>query len=133
MGMFKALAALTHSSSLVGQLNGQKWNCNFDIDVRSLIQNQIHVAGPARETIKTVGTETPDARLHQACSKLCEQFTDLFKLELGCLKDVELEVQFQLDFKPSSVNLAQYLLPCWKIFIKPMTKISRKESGCQHL
>ena len=100
MGMFKALAALTHSSSLVGQLNGQKWNCNFDIDVRSLIQNQIHVAGPAREKIKTVGTETPDARLHQACSKLCEQFTDLFKPELGCLKDVELEVQFKLDFKP---------------------------------
>ena len=31
----------------------------------------------------------------------------------------------------SSVNLAQYLLPCWKFVIKPTTKVSRKDSKCQ--
>ena len=29
-----------------------------------------------------------------------DQLSKLFKPELGCLKDVELEVQFKSDFKP---------------------------------
>ena len=108
--MFKSSAALAHSSlylsrfffnvSTLDHLNliGRSGIATVYIDVQSLIQNRI--PGPAREKIKTVKTETPDARLHQACSKLCEQFTDLFKPELGCLKDVELEVWFKSDFKP---------------------------------
>ena len=83
------------------------------------------IAGPAREKIRTVGTETPDARLHQACSKLCEQLTDLFKPELSCLKDVELEVRFKYDFKPvfCKPHTVPYL-PCWKILIQPMMKVA---------
>ena len=109
MGMFKASAALAHFSSPVKvffnvstldhlNLIGRSGIATLDIDARSLIQNKI--AGPIKERIETVRTETPDARLHQACSKLCEQFTDLIKPELCCLKDVELEVRFKLDFKP---------------------------------
>uniref|UniRef100_A0A5S6QRA0 RNA-directed DNA polymerase n=1 Tax=Trichuris muris TaxID=70415 RepID=A0A5S6QRA0_TRIMR len=34
------------------------------------------------------------------CKKLCNQFSDLFKPELDCLKDFELEVSFKPDAKP---------------------------------
>ena len=56
----------------------------LDIDVQRLIQNQM--VSLTKKEIKTVGRETPDAsgRLHQACHKLCEQFTELFQPELGC-------------------------------------------------
>ena len=70
----------------------------LDIDVRRLIQNQ--TVGLTKEEIKTVGRETPDVRLRQACHKLCKQFTELFQPDLGCLKDVELEVKFKSEAKP---------------------------------
>ena len=84
MGMLKTSAALaTFSSSPVEvffnvstldhlNLIDRTGIATLDIDVQSLIQNQISAL--AREKI-TVGTETPDAGLNQACSKLCEQFT----------------------------------------------------------
>ena len=34
----------------------------------------------------------PEQGLCEACRKLCKEFPDLFKTELGCLKDFELEV-----------------------------------------
>jgi len=41
-----------------------------------------------------------DDTLQKACEQVCEEFSDLFKDELGCLKDFELEVQFKSDSKP---------------------------------
>ena len=35
--------------------------------------------------------------LQRDCQKLCDEFPDLFKRELGCLKDFELEVKFKAD------------------------------------
>ena len=42
----------------------------------------------------------PDRELQEACHKLCEEFPDLFKPELGKLKDFELEVKFKPDANP---------------------------------
>ena len=42
----------------------------------------------------------PDINLQNACKQLCQKFPDLFKPELGCLKDIQLEVRFKLDSKP---------------------------------
>ena len=45
-------------------------------------------------------SNTTYASLQRDCQKLCEQFPDLFKDELGCLKDFELDVKFKPDAKP---------------------------------
>ena len=42
----------------------------------------------------------PDLVLQQACEQLCTEFLDLFKSELGCLKDFQLEVKFKPEAKP---------------------------------
>ena len=38
--------------------------------------------------------------LEEKCKVLCGEFPDLFKDELGCLKDVALEVELKEDTKP---------------------------------
>eukprot|EP00731_Ephydatia_muelleri_P005288 Em0002g1464a len=42
----------------------------------------------------------PDMALQEECRQLCQEFPDLFKAELGCLKDFELDVKFKADAKP---------------------------------
>ena len=42
----------------------------------------------------------PDEKLQKECRKLCEEFPDVFKPELGKLKDFELEVKFKAEAKP---------------------------------
>ena len=42
----------------------------------------------------------PDKKLQEACKKLCDEFPDLWKDELGCLKDFELEMKFKPDAIP---------------------------------
>ena len=39
----------------------------------------------------------PDGKLQKECRKLCEEFPDFFKPELGKLKDFELEVKFKAE------------------------------------
>ena len=41
-----------------------------------------------------------DVALQEACQRVCQDFPDLFKPELGCLKDLQLEIQFKPDSKP---------------------------------
>ena len=41
-----------------------------------------------------------DRHLLKQCHKLCKEFPDLWKPELGCLRDVELEVEFKPDSQP---------------------------------
>ena len=43
---------------------------------------------------------TVDGKLRNDCKKLCEDFPELWKPGLGCLKDVELEVEFKKDAMP---------------------------------
>ena len=49
---------------------------------------QVHAVKPANDSLK------------KECLHLCKQFPDLFKEELGKLKDFELEVKFKSDAKP---------------------------------
>ena len=42
----------------------------------------------------------PDKQLQEACQQLCKEFPDLFKSELGKLKNFELEVKFKPNPKP---------------------------------
>ena len=41
-----------------------------------------------------------DGDLQTACSKLCDEYTELFKPELGCLRDVELEIELKSEATP---------------------------------
>ena len=43
---------------------------------------------------------SPDLALENSCKKVCAEFPDLFKEELGCLKDFELDVKFKSGAKP---------------------------------
>ena len=42
----------------------------------------------------------PDLQLRNQCLSLCKEFPDLWKAELGCLKDFELDVKFKPNAKP---------------------------------
>ena len=42
----------------------------------------------------------PDHKLQEACAGLCKEFPDVFKPELGLLKDFELEVKFKEEASP---------------------------------
>ena len=41
-----------------------------------------------------------DEHLHTRCKELCDEFPDLWKPELGCINDFELEVEFNNDVQP---------------------------------
>ena len=62
---------------------------------------------PGKGTIQNVQSITdtkepkPDEELQQACHKLCGEFTELFKPELECLKDIQLEIKFKAESKPT--------------------------------
>ena len=64
----------------------------MDIDLKSLLSGQaVHVLQH---------DESHDEMLYKACMDLCDSFPDLFKPELGCLKDFELDVRFKPDAEP---------------------------------
>ena len=52
-------------------------------------------------TAKAISSAEIDRDLQSACSKLCDDYADLFKPELGCLRDVELEIEFKSESKPT--------------------------------
>ena len=58
---------------------------------------------PGKGTIQNLQsiTDTKEPELQQACRKLCGEFTELFKPELGCLKDFQLEIKFKAESKPT--------------------------------
>ena len=45
---------------------------------------------------KAISLAEIDRDLQSTCSKLCDDYADLFKSELGCLRDVELEMNHVL-------------------------------------
>ena len=44
-------------------------------------------------------TGSSEVKLRNACQQLCAEFQELFKPEVGCLKDCELEIKFNQDAK----------------------------------
>nr|KAG5695678.1 hypothetical protein BaRGS_022355 [Batillaria attramentaria] len=62
------------------------------------IESQVKSEGAKESHPKT--SSTTYASLQKDCHTLCDKFPDLFKEELGCLKNFELEIKFKSDAKP---------------------------------
>ena len=121
-------SASKHDLPVCGTFTGQTQNpasgekCSIDYivtkipDLNLLGRNAIQALGISVDnafkdvrSVKSVGpavthpTTPPKERyatLSKDCHALCDQFPDLFKEELGCLKDFELDVKFKSDAKP---------------------------------
>ena len=52
------------------------------------------------KSVSKTDSFTPDISFQNACKKVCQEFPELWKSELGCLKDFELDVKFKSDAKP---------------------------------
>jgi hypothetical protein len=64
------------------------------------VLNSVPIHGSTNPVSAIVHAETADEALQRKCQELCHEFPDLWKNELGCLKDVELEIKFKSDAKP---------------------------------
>uniref|UniRef100_A0A5S6QAI4 Peptidase A2 domain-containing protein n=1 Tax=Trichuris muris TaxID=70415 RepID=A0A5S6QAI4_TRIMR len=71
---------------------GRKTIRDLDIDIGTLLKGPSASVGNVHAVQQN---DEPDS----TCKKLRNQFSDLFKPELGCLKDFELEVSFKPDAK----------------------------------
>ena len=67
---------------------GRTMIVRLGIDVNRMLQEQIHILFSGEQSIQ------------KNCENLCLEFQELFKPELGCLKDFELEIRFKPDSKP---------------------------------
>ena len=67
----------------------------FDVSVDNLLfssqVNTISISGEAKPNLQW---------LQKKCETLCQQYSDVFKQELGVLRDYELEIEFKPDAKP---------------------------------
>ena len=72
-------------------LLGRKATRELNIDLNDLLKTR---------SVSAVMEVSPDSALQEACKKVCAEFPELFKEELGCLKDFELEVKLKADAKP---------------------------------
>ena len=59
-----------------------------------------NMEGPKKLSVGQLTTESTVGSLQKACKQCCQEFPDLFKPELGCLKNFELEVKFKPEAKP---------------------------------
>lgn len=94
-------AEMTFNVSTLPHLNllGRTAIRKLDIDVCALLREPgVHTCSDEVHAI--VEDNTPHHTLRKACQQLCTEFPDLFKTELGCLKNFELEVAFKADAKP---------------------------------
>ena len=76
---------------------------NTKFNKRSLVHKP--ASGFDHKTNHIYSDVRPDKALQNACQELCQEFPNLWKSELGCLKGFELDVKFKPDAQP--------------IFIKP--------------
>lgn len=113
LGVFRASVSLPNSASSsryliftvtkIPQLNllGRDAIVKLGINVSALmgisgdISQSSSSVKPIYQDLKT------DLALLEACKQLCQKFPDLFKPELGCLKDFQLEVKFKSGAKPT--------------------------------
>jgi hypothetical protein len=74
---------------------------SLGISVDALLDKENHSALPRTPEVHVIFKDIkPNVELQLACRKLCEEFPNLFKPELGTLKDVELEVKFKPSAQP---------------------------------
>lgn len=70
------------------------------ISVDALLEQNIPSDSPAKEVNTVFEKLVADKDLQMACRQLCDEFPDLFKPELGTLKNFELDIKFKPDAKP---------------------------------
>ena len=62
------------------------------------IWNMVEV--PKKLSVGQLTTESTVASLQKGFKQSCQEFPDLFKPELGCLKNFELKVKFKPEARP---------------------------------
>ena len=90
-----------HYDNVVKLLNllGRDGILKLNLDITSLINTSY--ADAISHPVNTVfDTLKPEKKLKNAFEKLCADFPDLFKPELGCHRDFELEAKFKNNAKP---------------------------------
>ena len=85
---------VTHIPNL--NLLGRNGIRQLDINLNAVLNPS---GGDQMDTVHSVQPLQPDVSCQKACQQLCQDFPDLFKLELGYIKDFELEVKFNPDVK----------------------------------
>ena len=63
---------------------------------------------PVKVHVDNILTVRSDQHLQQSCLQICKEFPDLWKQELGRLKDYQLEVKFKPDVTPQFCNLVPF-------------------------
>ena len=72
----------------------------LQINIDPLMHATCNAMAKTSQQLKAITTQGDEAEaLQKACQELCTEFSDLFKPELGCLKDYELEAKFKPDTK----------------------------------
>ena len=112
LGMFEMIVSLPGDMSpkkslqftvtKVPQLNllGRDAIVHLGINLSALL-SVTHVGKPSSSLVLTIFDELkPDLVLQDSCRQLCQEFPDLFKPELGCLKGFQLEVKFKPEAQP---------------------------------
>ena len=64
---------------------------------RHLMRN---MEGPKKLSVGQLITESTLRSLQKACKQCCQEFPNLFKPELGCLKGFEFELKFKPEARP---------------------------------
>ena len=83
-------------------LLGRSGIAALGISVDALLANGNPSTLPQTQGVHTIFQDLkPNMELQTACRKLCDDFPDLFKPELGTLKDMELEVKFKSEAQPA--------------------------------
>ena len=84
---------------------------------------------PVKVHVDNIRTIRSHQHLQESCLQICKEFPDLWKPELGCLKDYSLEVKFKTDVTPDSASREQNHSLCKITSNKPMMSESRREFG----
>ena len=80
-------------------LLGRDSIATLGISVDSMMNKSL--CNDIKETVHLVSNYGKhDMTLQSACEQMCQNFPDVFKPELDCLKDFELDIRFKIDSKP---------------------------------
>lgn len=100
-GSLRTAAEVNFNVSSLPNLNllGRGATRKLNIDVTSLLGND-HSSDLVHAIKEDADIKDfPDVELQVQCKNLCQEFADLFKKELGCLQDFELEIAFKPEAK----------------------------------
>jgi len=87
--------------NILGQNAIHALRISVDSALQSALGIKVIASQPNTAPVQEVSNTSASLQsLQQDCKRMCDEFPDLFKTELGCLKDFELEVRFKPDSQP---------------------------------